>query len=193
MATTTMTTTTMTTTATTTADGRRGPRHHAGDAPYPGRPRRSRLVHSLVLVGLAATGVAVAAGAATGFVGGLASGSGTTPVGAPAPFTALARPAGDLAPGLEVPATVTVENPYDRPVVVQSLTADGARLADGDPACDPAVVGFAATVDPLAPASTVPAGGQATFTGAVTMSAAAVPACQGASFRIPVVVAVRLS
>ncbi|WP_143448647.1 hypothetical protein [Kineosporia sp. A_224] len=189
----TTTTMTTTTTTTTTADGRRSPRHQAGDAPYRGRPRRVRLVRSLALVGLAASGVAVAAGAATGFVGGLASGSGTTPVGAPVPFTALARPAEDLAPGLEVPATVTVENPYDRPVVVQSLTADGARLADGDPACDPAVVGFAATVDPLALASTVPAGGQATFTGSITMSSAAAPACQGASFRIPVVVSVRLS
>ncbi|MBI5230797.1 MAG: hypothetical protein HY876_01390, partial [Coriobacteriales bacterium] len=102
------TTMTTTTTTTTTADGRRSPRHQAGSAPWPGRPRRSRLMRSLVLVGLAATGVAVAGGAATGFVGGLASGSGTTPVGAPAPFTVLARPAADLAPGLEVPATVSV-------------------------------------------------------------------------------------
>lgn len=95
-------------------------------------------------------------------------------------------------PGADV--TVTLANPYDRPVTVTAVTAAGPVVAT--PVSGRACVSHAVTL--AAPASglpaTVPAAGSATITlrAAMTMGLASDSGCQGASFAVPLTILGRL-
>lgn len=194
--TTTMTMTTATG-ATMMTDTLRRPRHVKVALPVRHGTTYRRRLSRPVAVGAAVVVLLAGSGAAYAVLGGLsASGGGTATV---RPLAALALTSAEassaLAPGGTATVEVTVPNPYPRPLVVQSLVAAGPTvLAPGGAVeCDPATVSFSATIAPGAPESSVPAGSTGTFSGTMTMAADAPPECQGATFRVPVRIAARVS
>lgn len=105
---------------------------------------------------------------------------------APVPVTVAATTASNLYPGSSSPTSVTVKNPNTFPVTVSSIQQNGLttdnQSALASPQCDASQVAFSK----YATTFTIPAGGNATVTGTVTMASSASNECGGLTFTIPV-------
>lgn len=137
-------------------------------------PLRVACVVALGTVVVAPTGPAQAywtAGSST------ATGQATSTVGPT--ITATAAPATGLYPGATVPLTVTVSNPGDRAVALQSAVLD--PVTSGTTGCAASVT---ATAPLAASLPTVPAGGSTTVDVTLRMASTAPDTCQGASFAV---------
>jgi predicted transcriptional regulator len=136
--------------------------------------RRSAVVAGTV-VGLVGTGIAFAAWTNSG------EASGTVTAETAKPLTVTVTNVSGLFPtgSVDVPFTVTNTNPYE--VTLDNATLKSVTVDAGHSACNPTVVTGAdvAVTDVIAPA-----GISATRNFPVTMSNAAVDACQGAVFTV---------
>jgi hypothetical protein len=109
-------------------------------------------------------------------------------------FVSGDNPQSALIPGgtADVILRVTNPNPYD--VQVYSVSPNGAPTADtSHTLCTTTGVTFAGTGSPLFPATSVPANSTTLLTlpGTASMDATSQSACQGATFHLPVTMAVR--
>ncbi len=144
-----------------------------------------RLVVTLVLFA-SLTGTAVAFWTAAGT--GTGAGDADTAV---ALTIAPAAPTSVLRPGGTASVSMTVSNSNLVPVLLESLTLDTAQgtsgfaVDAGHAACSTAVLGFA-DQDNGGSGWTIPASGSAgvEVAGALSMTAAAATACQGATFTV---------
>ncbi|NMO92610.1 hypothetical protein [Actinomycetospora sp. TBRC 11914] len=157
--------------------------------------RVGRISRATVLIAMAAVAAALAA-AGIAVAAWLSSGSGKSGVSAGnalAPTTSTvagsAVTSGLLTPGASGTAVVTVTNPNRYPVKVLSIVPNGAATAAGGTGtCAMTGVTFTAQQ----PGVTLAAGASTTLTlaNAVAMSTASETGCQGATFTVPVTVAV---
>lgn len=103
-------------------------------------------------------------------------------------------PASTLVPGGTADVVLRVTNPNPYSVQVYSVTGNGTVTADtAHPACTTTGVTFAGSPGPLSPAVSIAANSSAlvTLPGAAGMNATSQSACQGATFHLPVTLAVR--
>lgn len=103
-------------------------------------------------------------------------------------------PASALVPGGTADVVLRVTNPNPYPVQVYSVTNNGAATVnDAHPACITTGVTFVDPPSPLSPAISVAANSSTlvTLPGAASMDATSQSACQGATFHLPVTLAVR--
>lgn len=103
-------------------------------------------------------------------------------------------PASALIPGGTADVVLRVTNPNPYPVQVYSVTGNGSVTADtAHPACTITGVTFAGSLIPLSPAVSIAPNSTAlvTLPGAASMDATSQSACQGATFHLPVTLAVR--
>jgi hypothetical protein len=150
---------------------------------------------------LAATiALAIAAGGGIAYAYWSATGSGNASAanGTMQPVTVTAFVGGDtpnatLIPGGSADVILRVTNPNAYPVQVYGVAGNGAITADpAHSACTTTGVTFTAPAGPITPTVTVPAGAALLvhLAGAAGMNAASQSACQGATFHIPVTLAV---
>jgi len=164
-------------------------------APSP-RPRtgsrRTFWICSVVLTALLASGAAYAYTTA----GGTGTGSGTTGVMQQvtiAAFTSGDAPGSTLVPGGTADVSLRVDNPNPVPVRIFSVDANGAVAADAShPGCTTTGVSFDTPAAPVSPTITVAANSTVLIQlpNAAGMDLTSLPACQGATFEIPVTVTV---
>ena len=154
-----------------------------------GRARRIALV--AVLITVAGAGLAHAYWTTTG------QGTGSAVNGTVQTVTLEAVVAGDapsttLVPGGTADLILRVRNPNSGPVTIHSVTANGAATADAaHPGCTTTGVSLVA---PTPPVGTVVAAGVTVLVhlpGAARMTTAALSACQGARFTLPITLTVR--
>lgn len=103
-------------------------------------------------------------------------------------------PASTLIPGGTADVVLRVTNPNPYSVQVYSVTGNGPITADtAHPSCTTTGVTFAGSPTPLSPAVSIAANSTAlvTLPGAAGMNATSQSACQGATFHLPVTLAVR--
>lgn len=103
-------------------------------------------------------------------------------------------PASTLVPGGTADVVLRVTNPNPYSVQVYSVTGNGTVTADtAHPACTTTGVTFAGSPGPLSPAVSIAANSSAlvTLPGAAGMNATSQSTCQGATFHLPVTLAVR--
>ena len=107
-------------------------------------------------------------------------------------FTGADSPAATLIPGGTADVIMRVTNPNASAVQIYSVAANGQITADGGhPACTTTGVSF---VPPAAPVGVSVAANSTQLVhlpGAASMSTAAMSACQGATFHVPVTLTVR--
>jgi len=111
-----------------------------------------------------------------------------------AAFVGGDSPSATLIPGGTADVILRVNNPNAYSVQVYSVTGNGAITADtAHSGCTTTGVTFIAPAVPVTPTATVPATSAVLvhLTGAARMSSASLSACQGATFHIPVTLAVR--
>ncbi|MEX0790279.1 MAG: hypothetical protein WD178_05825, partial [Actinomycetota bacterium] len=162
------------------------------------RTRAPRSVDALA-VGLAVVLTLLAGGAAYASFTAGGAGSGSAPTGTMQPVVISALVGGDdpsstLVPGGTADVIVRVTNPNPAPVQVFGVAANGAVSADlAHAACTTTGVTFTPPDAPIVPTVTVLASSSLLIhlPGAVTMSLASLPECQGATFEIPVTVTAR--
>lgn len=158
--------------------------------------RRGRGIKAVALAGLLAT---AGAGTAYAYWTGTGSGSGSATAGTMQAVTIDVLVAGDnpktaLIPGGSADVVLRLTNPNPYPVQVYNVTANGPAAADAaHPGCATTGVSFRAPAAPLSPATYVAANSTALITlpGAAAMDTTSLPACQGASFSLPVTTEVR--
>jgi hypothetical protein len=156
-------------------------------------PTRSRKLLAFVAASAAvvASGLVFAAWLTTG------SGSATAKAGSSQALSVLDASASTnatLYPGVNGDVTVRVSNPNAFPVRVTGVSLDGDNsdiaVDAGHSGCSPTGVSFTdqtgLTIDVPAKSGGTNGATTATLTGAAAMSNAAVNACQGATFTIPV-------
>ena len=103
-------------------------------------------------------------------------------------------PASTLVPDGTADVVLRVTNPNPYAVQVYSVTNNGAATADNaHPSCTTTGVTFTGAPGPLSPAVSIAANSSAlvTLPGAASMDATSQSACQGATFHLPVTLAVR--
>ena len=103
-------------------------------------------------------------------------------------------PASTLVPGGTADVVLRVTNPNPYSVQVYSVTNNGTATADNaHPSCTTTGVTFASTPSPLSPAVSIAANSSTlvTLPGAASMDATSQSVCQGATFHLPVTLAVR--
>jgi hypothetical protein len=169
---------------------RRGPRSGVPSRRWFGRWSRATVLIGLAALAaaLGAAGIAVAAWLGTGSgKPGVTAGTALLPT-----TTAVAGSAvtsGLLTPGVSGTAVVTVTNPNPYKVKIVTISPNGAATGTGGTGtCTTTGVTFTAQQ----PGTTLTAGASTTLTlaGAVGMSTASDTGCQGATFTVPVTVAV---
>ena len=148
------------------------------------------------------TGVlSLAIGAGTAYALWAADGSGSGSAGAGDMQTVTVDalvpgddPASTLIPGGTADVVLRVTNPNPYSVQVYNVTNNGTATADNaHPSCTTTGVTFASTPSPLSPAFSIPANSSTlvTLPGAASMDATSQSVCQGATFHLPVTLAVR--
>ncbi|HEY8699375.1 MAG TPA: hypothetical protein VIM08_00205 [Arthrobacter sp.] len=103
-------------------------------------------------------------------------------------------PASTLVPGGTADVVLGVTNPNPYSVQVYSVTNNGTATADNaHPSCTTTGVSFTDPASPLSPAVSIAANSSTlvTLPGAASMDATSQSACQGATFHLPVTLAVR--
>lgn len=103
-------------------------------------------------------------------------------------------PASTLIPGGTADVVLRVTNPNPYPVQVYSVTSNGTATADdAHPSCTTTGVTFAGAPGPLSLAVSIALNSSTlvTLPGAASMDATSQSACQGATFHLPVTLAVR--
>lgn len=103
-------------------------------------------------------------------------------------------PASTLVPGGTADVMLRVMNPNPYSVQVYSVANNGAATADNaHPSCTTTGVTFVAPPSPLSPAVFIAANSSTlvSLPGAASMDATSQSACQGATFHLPVTLAVR--
>jgi hypothetical protein len=160
--------------------------------------RRFLRIHWVIAAAIALV-VALGGGIAYASWSTSGSGSGSAATGNMQTVTVAAFVGGDapsatLIPGGGADVILRVNNPNTYPVQVHSVTGNGPITADDAHAgCTTTGVTFTAPASPLSPTVTVPANTTLLvhLPGAASMSTASQWSCQGASFHIPVTLAVR--
>ena len=157
------------------------------------RPCRG-LTRSVLAATAVAAGLALSTGAAQGWFGAVAAGTGSAPVGTLLPLSATAQPvAQGLVPGGAAEVALELANPNDVPVRVDAIALDGgaggSAIASDRAGCDAAALAFAPQAPVggwLVPARANGADGRlpVRLPGALTMAADAPSACQGATFAV---------
>ncbi len=156
------------------------------------RSRRTFWIRAAVLTAVLASGAAYAYTTADG----TGTGSGSTGIMQPvtiAAFTGGDAPGSTLVPGGTADVSLRVDNPNPVPVRIFSVAANGAVAADAShPGCTTTGVTFDTPVAPVSPTITVAANSTVLIQlpDAAGMDLTSVPACQGATFEIPVTVTV---
>ncbi|GAA4597053.1 hypothetical protein BJY16_002230 [Actinoplanes octamycinicus] len=140
---------------------------------------------------VAGTAVAVTAVAGAAYAAWVASGTGTAAAKATtaqALTTENVTVVGDLYPGADGDATLTIHNPNNYPVKVTTVTGTGITVTTTGGSCAPANVSFA---NQAGLQLNVPKGESKTFTlsKVVHMVADAEDGCQGATFTVAVTLA----
>lgn len=143
--------------------------------------------------------LALGAGTAYAYWTGSGAGTGTAAAGTMQTVSVDAFVSGDnpqsaLVPGGTADVVLRVSNPNPYTVQVYSVTANGPATPDSaHPGCTTTGVSFAGTGSPLTPATFVPANATTLLTlpGTAAMDATSLSACQGATFHLPVTMAVR--
>ena len=161
------------------------------------RTRRVRRLPPILAATIALT-VATGGGIAYAHWSTTGSGNGDATNGTMQTVTVSAFVGGDtpnttLIPGGSADVILRVTNPNAYPVRVYGVAGNGAITADAaHSACTTTGVTFAAPTSPITPTVTVPAGAALLvhLAGAASMSAASQSACQGATFHVPVTLAV---
>jgi hypothetical protein len=103
-------------------------------------------------------------------------------------------PATTLIPGGTADVVLRVTNPNAYSVQVYSVTNNGTATADNaHPSCTTTGVTFAGSPGPLSPAVSIAANSSTlvTLPGAASMDSTSQSTCQGATFHLPVTLAVR--
>jgi hypothetical protein len=143
----------------------------------------------LVAVSAGCLTAGLGAGAAYAYFTASGNGAGGASVGSMKTVTlqdATAAPSTALLPGATGDVTLQVTNPNDFPVTLTRVDRHGTITADKS-GCTTTGVTFAnqdALSTPIAGGDTI----SVDLTGAVSMSAASSPGCQGAKFSIPVTI-----
>lgn len=109
-------------------------------------------------------------------------------------FVSGDNPQSALIPGGTADVILRVTNPNPYPVQVYSVSPNGPTTADAShPDCTTTGVTFAGTGSPLSPATSVPANSTTLLTlpGTAAMDPTSQSSCQGATFHLPVTMAVR--
>jgi len=161
------------------------------------RESRARGVRVAVLTGVLS--LAIGAGTAYAFWASDGAGSGSAGAGDMQTVTVDALVSGDapastLVPGGTADVVLRVTNPNPYSVQVYSVTSNGSATADGaHPSCTTTGVTFTGAPGPLSPAVSIAANSSTlvSLPGAATMDATSQSACQGATFHLPVTLAVR--
>lgn len=161
------------------------------------RAGRARGVKVAVLTGVLS--LAIGAGTAYAYWITDGSGSGSAAAGTMQTVTVDALVPGDtpattLIPGGTADVVLRVTNPNPYSVQVYSVTNNGTPTADNaHPSCATTGVTFASSPGPLSPGVSIAANSSAlvTLPGAASMDATSQSACQGATFHLPVSLAVR--
>lgn len=143
--------------------------------------------------------VAIGAGTAYAYWAADGSGGGSAAAGDMQTVTVDAlvpgdTPASTLIPGGSADVVLRITNPNPYSVQVYSVTSKGAAAAgDTHPSCTTTGVTFVAPPSPLSPAVSIPANSSTVVTlpGAASMDTTSHSACQGATFHLPVTLAVR--
>lgn len=180
-----------------------GPRHlrpsssarPAGVAPG-GRSRYRR--GALVVVGTVALGLVAGPAFAYFTAGGVGAGAGSTTTLQPLAVSS-AVPASSLLPGTTADLSLTVHNPNGASLTITGLSQAGGVTVSGGSGCTgdpswPGSLGTSGVVVPTLSGLGIVVGGGATVTvhlAGASMSTASATGCQGASFQIPVAVAVQ--
>jgi len=173
---------------------RRAPARQSPLRAFRGRvPRQRRLV--LAVSGVVALAVGAGAGAAFAFFSSSGSGSGSGTTGTLEPVTVTAFVGGDTPGSVLVPrgtadVILRVINPNAQVVTLISVSPNGTVTADAShPGCTVTGVTLTAPTtlsDPITPLGTT----LVHLNNAASMSAASSNGCQGATFSIPVSIAV---
>lgn len=158
---------------------------------------RARGVKVAVLTGVLS--LAIGGGTAYAFWAADGSGAGSAGAGDMQTVTVDAfvpgdTPASTLIPGGTADVVLRVTNPNPYSVQVYSVANNGTATADNaHPSCTTTGVTFAGTPSPLSPALSIAANSSTlvTLPGAASMDATSQSACQGATFHLPVTLAVR--
>ncbi|MBT2532261.1 hypothetical protein J7E83_09005 [Arthrobacter sp. ISL-48] len=161
------------------------------------RASRDRSVKVTVLTGVLS--LAIGAGTAYAYWATDGSGGGSAGVGDMQTVTVEALVSGDtpastLIPGGTADVVLRVNNPNPYSVQVYSVTNNGAATADdAHNSCTTTGVTFTGTASPLSPTVSIAANSSTLITlpGAASMDATSQSACQGATFHLPVTLAVR--
>lgn len=109
-------------------------------------------------------------------------------------FVSGDTPASTLVPGGTADVILRVRNPNAYSVEVYNVTNNGAATADtAHPSCTTTGVTFAGASAPLTPSVSIAANSNTLvrLPGAASMDATSQSACQGATFHLPVTLAVR--
>jgi len=137
--------------------------------------------------------IGLGAGAAFAYFSSSGTGAGSASTGTLQAVTvaaATATPTTPLRPGGAGDVTLKVTNPNSYDVTLVSVTGAGSITADGGhPGCTTTGVTF---IDQTGLSTTIPAGSTTAVDvpGAAAMSTASSAGCQGATFSIPVTIAV---
>ena len=161
------------------------------------RASRARGVKVAVLTGVLS--LAIGAGTAYAFWAADGSGSGSAGAGDMQTVTVDALvpgddPASTLIPGGTADVVLRVRNPNPYAVQLYSVTNNGQATADNaHPSCTTTGVSFAGSPGPLSPGVSLAANSSTlvTLPGAASMDATSQTTCQGATFHLPVTLAVR--
>ncbi|WP_179266414.1 hypothetical protein [Asanoa hainanensis] len=142
----------------------------------------------ITLVAVIVAGIASVAWAAWSVTG---TATGTAKAGSVTALQAKAAPQSDLYPGAKATIVVSVTNPNDFAVEVQSFTSGAAVQVDAEHLADGCTASSVVVIDQNALAQRVDAGDTEQFTvpDAVVMKKNAPEACQGASFEITLALA----
>jgi hypothetical protein len=142
---------------------------------------------------VAALSIGLGSGAAYAHFTSSGHGSGAATVGTPSPVTVVAASgtvSSDLQPGSSADLLIEVDNPDSQSLTLTGLSENGSTVTVvGGSGCTtsgvsvPTVTGLSITVPPGTNVIHVPNG--------AAMSASSVTGCQGATFRIPVLITVQ--
>jgi hypothetical protein len=153
------------------------------------------MTRRVLALAAAAALVGVGAGAAYAYLTGSGSGSGSASTGTMQTVTITATagsPTTPLLPDGTGDVVLQVDNPNGFAVTLVSVIGSGTISADSEHSgCNPSVVTFTnqTGLSVSIPASS--SGYQVDLAGAASMSSSAANACQGATFSIPVTIAVQ--